>query len=79
MLHSHDGVYLWGKEKVVEIERSIPYLTRSSSAAYGGKSIAAELARRGYVVIAIDMFYWGERRMVLDAILRRTANGPRRP
>src|SRR5439155_6530289 len=24
------------------------------------------LARRGYVVIAIDMFYWGERRMLLD-------------
>ena len=29
---------------------------------YAGKSIASELARRGYVVVVIDMFYWGERR-----------------
>ena len=33
---------------------------------YDGKSIATELVRRGYVVITIDMFYWGERRMLLD-------------
>ena len=67
VLHSHDGLYLWGKEKVVENEPEHPYLTAFKQRAYGGKSIAAELARRGYVVIAIDMFYWGERRMILDA------------
>jgi len=65
-LHSHDGVYLWGKEKVVEDEHEHPYLTRFKRRSYGGKSIAADLARQGYVVIAIDMFYWGERRMILD-------------
>ncbi len=66
VLHSHDGIYLWGKEKVVENEQEHPYLTAFKQRSYAGKSIAAELARRGYVVIAIDMFYWGERRMVLD-------------
>ncbi len=66
VLHSHDGIYLWGKEKVVENEQEHPYLTALKQRSYGGKSTAAELARRGYVVIAIDMFYWGERRMVLD-------------
>jgi dienelactone hydrolase len=66
VLHSHDGIYLWGKEKVVENEQEHPYLTAFKRRSYGGKSIAVELARRGYVVIAIDMFYWGERRMVLD-------------
>ena len=66
VLHSHDGLYLWGKEKVVENEQEHPYLTAFKQRAYGGKSIAAELARRGYVTIAIDMFYWGERRMILD-------------
>ncbi len=66
VLHSHDGIYLWGKEKVVENEQEHPYLTAFKQRRYGGKSIAAELARRGYVVIAIDMFYWGERGMVLD-------------
>jgi dienelactone hydrolase len=29
-------------------------------------SIADELARQGYVVVVIDMFYWGERSMLLD-------------
>jgi dienelactone hydrolase len=66
VLHSHDGIYLWGKEKVVDNELEHPYLTAFKRRSYGGKSIAVELARRGYVVIAIDMFYWGERRMVLD-------------
>jgi dienelactone hydrolase len=66
VLHSHDGIYLWGKEKVVENEQEHPYLTAFKQRSYGGKAIAAELARRGYMVIAIDMFYWGERRMVLD-------------
>ena len=32
---------------------------------YGNRSFASELAKRGYVVMAIDMFYWGERRMLL--------------
>jgi len=66
VLHSHDGIYLWGKEKVVENDQEHPYLTAFKQRRYGGKSIAAELARRGYVVMAIDMFYWGERRMILD-------------
>ena len=65
-LHSHDGIYLWGKEKLVETEGEHPFLTAFKQRRYGGQSIAAELARRGYVVIAIDMFYWGERRMILD-------------
>ena len=65
-LHSHDGVYLWGKEKIVELESEHPWLTAYKQDAYGGKSITAELARQGYVVIAIDAFYWGERRMILD-------------
>jgi dienelactone hydrolase len=65
-LHSHDGVYLWGKEKIVELEQVHPWLAAFKQRAYGGKSIAAELARRGYVVVVIDAFYWGERRMLLD-------------
>jgi dienelactone hydrolase len=65
-LHSHDGFYLWGKEKLVEGDADEhPYLTAFKQQRYGGKGVAAELARQGYVVIAIDMFYWGERRMLL--------------
>ena len=65
-LHSHDGLYMWGKEKVIGADEEHPYLTAFKKQRYGGKNIGAELARRGYVVIAIDMFYWGERRMLLD-------------
>ena len=66
VLHDHGGFYLWGKEKVVELEVEPPALSEFKQQAYGGKSIAVELARRGFVVITIDMFYWGERRMILD-------------
>jgi dienelactone hydrolase len=65
-LHDHGGFYFWGKEKIVEVENEHPALTEFKRRAYSGKSVASELARRGYVVIAIDMFYWGERRMLLD-------------
>jgi dienelactone hydrolase len=65
-LHDHGGFYLWGKEKLLEQPGEHPELTAFRREAYGGRSVLAELARRGYVAIAIDMFYWGERRMLLD-------------
>jgi dienelactone hydrolase len=66
VLHDHGGFYVWGKEKVVAVGNEHASLTEFKRRAYSGRSIASELARRGYVVIAIDMFYWGERRMILD-------------
>lgn len=65
-LHDHGGFYLWGKEKLVESADENQTLTDFKKEAYSGKSIASELARQGYVVLVIDMFYWGERRMLLD-------------
>jgi dienelactone hydrolase len=64
-LHDHGGFYLWGKEKLVELPGEHPALTDFKRQLYGGRSVASELARAGYVVVAIDMFYWGERRMLL--------------
>jgi dienelactone hydrolase len=66
LLHDHGGSYVWGKEKVVELDEEPAALTDFKRQLYGGRSIATELVRRGYVVITIDMFYWGERRMLLD-------------
>ncbi len=65
-LHDHGGFYVWGKEKLIETSGEHPVLTEFRGQYYGGKSIARELVRQGYVVIATDMFYWGERRMLLD-------------
>ncbi|HVR72361.1 MAG TPA: alpha/beta hydrolase family protein [Vicinamibacteria bacterium] len=64
-LHDHGGFYLWGKEKLVESDGEHAVLTKFKQQYYGGRSIASELARAGYVVVVIDMFYWGERRMLL--------------
>jgi dienelactone hydrolase len=65
-LHDHGGFYLWGKEKLIEVQPEHPVLTDFRRHYYGGNAIADTLARQGYVVIVIDMFYWGERRMLLD-------------
>ncbi|MCI0745601.1 MAG: alpha/beta hydrolase family protein [Verrucomicrobia subdivision 3 bacterium] len=65
-LHDHGGFYLWGKEKLVETENDPPVLKNWRNTYYGGNSIASVLAGLGYVVLVIDMFYWGERRMLLD-------------
>lgn len=66
-LHDHGGFYFWGKEKLVEDAAEHPVLTEFKRRYYAGNSIAASLARQGYVVIVIDMFYWGERRMLLES------------
>jgi dienelactone hydrolase len=66
-LHDHGGFYLWGKEKILAADGEHPVLTAFRDRYYSGRSIAAELARQGYVVIAIDMFYWGDRRMLYAA------------
>jgi len=64
-LHDHGGFYVWGKEKLLELDGEHPVLTDFKRQYYGGRSVASELARAGYVVVVIDMFYWGERRMLL--------------
>lgn len=66
-LHDHGAFFVWGKEKLVALENKHPSLTEHKRRYYAGRSYASELARRGYVVIVIDMFYWGERRMRLAA------------
>jgi dienelactone hydrolase len=66
VLHCHGGSYVWGKDKVAAREDEHPVLREFKEQLYQGRSIATELVRRGYVVLTIDMFYWGERRMLLD-------------
>jgi dienelactone hydrolase len=65
-LHDHGAFFMWGKEKLVETPDENPQLKAFRQQYYGGKSTAIELVRQGYLVIIIDMFYWGERRMLLD-------------
>lgn len=66
-LHDHGGFYFWGKEKVVQVDPEHPEIAAFKKTYYGGRSIADELARRGFVVIAPDMLHWGERGMYFEA------------
>jgi dienelactone hydrolase len=66
-LHDHGGFYLWGKEKLVRVDPEHPELTKYKETYYGGRSIANELVRLGFVVLVPDMLHWGERGLYLDA------------
>ncbi len=68
-LHCHGGYYVHGKEKLVDVEREPLNLTLYKRNCYGGRAFADELARRGYVVIVTDAFYWGERRLDFQQML----------
>ncbi len=75
VLHDHGGYYYFGKEKVTALGAAEHAdLREFKQRYYGGRSIATELARQGFVTIAIDMFYWGERRLILDEDRRRGIN-----
>jgi dienelactone hydrolase len=62
-LHDHGGYYVHGKEKLVQTGRETSHLTEYKKNGYGGRSVADELAKRGYAVVVTDAFYWGERRL----------------
>lgn len=62
-LHCHSGMYYFGKKKLIEEENEPQILVQLRDNAYGGKAIACELARQGYIVAVIDSFYFGERRL----------------
>jgi dienelactone hydrolase len=62
-LHSHGGMFVYGKEKVMPMpEGDPPAITNYRRDNYEGRSTSLALCRRGYVVISIDCFYFGERR-----------------
>lgn len=65
-LHSHGGMFLFGKEKVIDLGRNHPVMEDYHKANYDDRPTATTLAQRGYVVISIDAFFFGERRLVLD-------------
>lgn len=66
-LHSHGGMFIFGKEKVIDFGRNHPVMTKYHEVNYGGRPTATELVRRGYVVITIDALMFGERRVLADA------------
>ena len=67
-LHDHGGFYLFGKEKLVEMGNEPADLLSFRQTYYSSRAYASDLARRGYVVLVTDAFYFGERRLDMAAI-----------
>jgi len=65
VLHDHGGRFDIGKEKMVR-PFDVPETVSKSSEewihrAYGGRSVADELSKRGYVCFVTDALNWGDR------------------
>lgn len=62
-LHDHGGWFMHGKEKLVAMENEHTSVQEFRNRSYGGRAWAEALAKRGFVVVVPDAFYWGERRL----------------
>lgn len=62
-LHSMGSYRLFGKEKLLAFEGEPASLTQYRERCYSGRSLQVDLARRGYLSIAIDAFNFGHRTM----------------
>ncbi|MFA5058748.1 MAG: prolyl oligopeptidase family serine peptidase [Opitutaceae bacterium] len=67
-LHCHGGSFVWGHEKILSSPDDSPVLHAYRQELYGGRAWAEVLARRGYVVIVIDGFYFGSRRLQAEKL-----------
>ncbi|MCC5929708.1 MAG: dienelactone hydrolase family protein [Cyclobacteriaceae bacterium] len=67
-LHDHGGFYFFGKEKIVETENPPEDLRQFIDRSYGGRTYADELARRGFVVLCPDAFYFGSQRIDISKV-----------
>jgi dienelactone hydrolase len=65
-LHDHGGFYYYGKEKITETEDQPQVLKDFIGEAYGGRPYADELARKGFVVLCPDAFYFGSQRIDIN-------------
>lgn len=66
-LHCHGGRFTWGHEKVLS-HPGEPQAVVDYRAGLYGRPWAEALARRGYVVLAADAFYFGERRLRVEEL-----------
>lgn len=66
-LHSHGGQYQWGYRKLVSNPDDPSVLVEYRNGLYG-RPYAEVLARRGFLVIAIDALYFGARRLQVEEL-----------
>jgi dienelactone hydrolase len=67
-LHDHGGFYFFGKEKHTRTDDQPPVLREYIQGLYEGRTYADELAKRGFVVLCPDAFYFGSQKIDPAAI-----------
>ncbi|MDV8024673.1 hypothetical protein [Rhodococcus sp. IEGM 1330] len=64
LMHGHDGVKFYGKEKVADGPDGIaPGIAALREHGYGGSAPASRLVAAGFAVLVHDVFPWGSRRV----------------
>ncbi|HEX2095518.1 MAG TPA: dienelactone hydrolase family protein [Longimicrobiaceae bacterium] len=76
-LHCHGGQFAWGAGKLVSAPDDPPALVEYRERLYG-RPFAETLARRGFLVVAIDALYFGERRLRAETLPREAVPGEAR-
>lgn len=77
-LHDHSDYKFYGKDKIADgPDGAASGVDALREVEYGGRSFVAALARKGFVVLAHDVFLWGSRRFPLETML--AAEGDRAP
>ena len=67
-LHDHGGYYYYGREKIMDNTKNSQSLDEIRQLEYEGHSWTNELVKQGYLVLIIDGFYFGDRKLDYDAI-----------
>ncbi|MDJ0394677.1 hypothetical protein QMK17_15235 [Rhodococcus sp. G-MC3] len=72
LLHGHDGMKFYGKEKVADGPDGItPGVVELRKRGYDGQAVAASLVGEGFAVLVHDVFPWGSRRVRWDDLPAR--------
>ena len=67
-LHDHGNFKYYGKEKITALPDEPEILRDYKVGYYGGASWASRLVKRGYAVLAPDIFLWGSRKMIAEQV-----------
>jgi len=61
VFHAWGGPMLFGRHRIVNLGRDHPVLVEHREKVYSGRYLAEEFAKRGYAVVVIDNFHFGQR------------------
>jgi len=67
-LHDHGAFFYFGREKIINTSKDSAILDDFKQRYYGGRSWASDLVAKGFLVLIIDAFMFGERKLNYDAV-----------